>query len=96
MKVNGVEVTENDYVELARWAHHLEQQLGMVKAENEDIKSKMLTVVQQRNSMFKKIKEKEVEVTISDSMNYIETTLATDVDLTNPEQYRLVDSKPVR
>jgi hypothetical protein len=27
MKINGVEVTEQDYIELAKWAHHLEKEL---------------------------------------------------------------------
>jgi hypothetical protein len=93
MKINGVEVSAEDYIQLAEWAYHLEKENTTLKQQNEELKSNMLMVLHQRNSLNKRLEEMKNQVAI-DNLNTIETVLVSDVDLTNPEQYRLVQTKP--
>ena len=83
MKINGVEVSENDYIELAKWANHLEKEL----------KSNLLAVIHQRNSLHKKLEEMKVQSTL-ENLQTIETVIVSDMDLTNPEQYKISEYIP--
>jgi hypothetical protein len=93
MKINGVEVTEQDYVQLAEWAYHLEKQNTTLKQQNEELKSNMLMVVHQRNSFAQRLEEMKNQVMI-DNLNTIETVIVSNEELINPEQYRVVQTKP--
>lgn len=94
MKINGVEVTENDYLELARWASHLEKELNKMVQQSEELKSNLLAVVHQRNSLHRKLEDMKQQVVL-DNLNTIQAEIvATNVELTNPEQYRVAEYIP--
>lgn len=95
MKINGVEVSEKDYLDLAHWAHHLEKQNEKLIAESKELKSNLLAVVHQRNSLYKRLDEMKTQVTL-DNLNTIETVIVSDMDLTNPEQYKISEYKPLK
>ena len=94
MKINGVEVTENDYIELAQWASHLEKELNKMVQQSEELKSNLLAVVHQRNSLHRKLEDMKQQVVL-DNLNTIQAEIvATNVELTNPEQYKISEYKP--
>jgi len=93
MKINGVEVTEQDYIELAKWAHHLEKELDKLLTESKELKSNLLAVVHQRNSLHKRLEEMKQQVVL-DNLNTIETVIVASEDLINPEQYKISEYKP--
>lgn len=93
MKINGVEVTENDYIELAKWANHLEKELGKLIEESKELKSNLLAVIHQRNSLHKKLEDMKVQSTL-ENLQTIETVIVSDMDLTNPEQYKISEYIP--
>ena len=94
MKINGVEVTEQDYIELAKWASHLEKELNKMVQQSEELKSNLLAVVHQRNSLHRKLEDMKQQVVL-DNLNTIQAEIvATNVELTNPEQYKISEYKP--
>lgn len=93
MKINGVEVSEQDYIELAKWANHLEKELGKLIEESKELKSNLLAVIHQRNSLHKKLEEMKVQSTL-ENLQTIETVIVSDMDLTNPEQYKISEYIP--
>jgi hypothetical protein len=93
MNINGVEVTENDYVELARWASHLERELNKLIEESKELKSNLLAVIHQRNSLHKKLEEIKQDSTLG-NLEVIQTEIVASSDLINPEQYRIAEYKP--
>ena len=93
MNINGVEVSEEDYVELAKWAHHLEKENGQLRAQNEELKSNLLAIVHQRNSLHRKVEDMKQQVTL-ENLNIIETEIIASSDLINPEQYRVAEYIP--
>ena len=95
MKINGIEVTEQDYIELAKWANHLEKELEKLVNESRELKSNLLAVVHQRNSLHKKLEEAKQQSVI-DNLNTIETVIVASEDLINPEQYKISEYKPLK
>ena len=94
MKINGVEVTEKDYIDLAQWASHLEKELNKMVQQSEELKSNLLAVIHQRNSLHKKLEDMKQQVTL-DNLNTIQAEIVVEnVELTNPEQYRVSEYKP--
>ena len=93
MKINNVEVTENDYIELAKWAHHLENENRQLKLQNEELKTNLLAVVHQRNSLHRRHEDLKNQQML-DNMNTIQTELVINSELENPEQYRVAEYKP--
>jgi hypothetical protein len=93
MKINGVEVTEKDYIALAEWAYHLEAQNKTLLVQNEELKSNMLMVLHQRNSLNRKVEEMKTQVAL-DNLSIVESVVVSSQDLINPEQYRVVQTKP--
>jgi regulator of replication initiation timing len=94
MKINGVEVTEQDYIELAKWASHLERELNKLVTESKELKSNLLAVIHQRNSLHKKLEDMKQQVTL-DNLSTIQTEIVVEnIELTNPEQYRVAEYIP--
>ena len=93
MNINGVEVSENDYIELAKSANHLEKELGKLIEESKELKSNLLAVIHQRNSLHKKLEEMKVQSTL-ENLQTIETVIVSDTDLINPEQYKISEYIP--
>ena len=94
MNINGVEVTEEDYIELAKWANHLEKELGKLIEESRELKSNLLAVIHQRNSLHKKLGDMKQQV-VMDNLNTIQAeVIVVNEDLINPEQYQIAEYKP--
>jgi hypothetical protein len=93
MNINGVEVTEEDYIELAKWASHLEKELGKLIEESRELKSNLLAVVHQRNSLHKKLEEMKQD-SVFQNISVVESVILTNEDLINPEQYQIAEYKP--
>ena len=93
MNINGVEVTEEDYIELAKWANHLEKELGKLIEESRELKSNLLAVIHQRNSLHKKL-EMMKQDSLFQNISVVESVILTNEDLVNPEQYQIAEYKP--
>jgi hypothetical protein len=93
MNINGVEVTEEDYIELAKWANHLERELNKLVEESRELKSNLLAVVHQRNSLHKKL-EMMKQDSVFQNISVVESVIVTNEDLINPEQYQIAEYKP--
>jgi hypothetical protein len=93
MNINGVEVTEQDYIELAKWANHLERELNKLVEESRELKSNLLAVVHQRNSLHKKL-EMMKQDSVFQNISVVESVILTNEDLINPEQYQIAEYKP--
>ena len=81
LEVDLNNLTREDFMEMARYIQHLEEQL-------EGLKATALAVVGQRDNLQKKVNQltfmlnKGVQETVTNSV------LDVDFDLVNPEQYR--------
>lgn len=93
MNINGVEVTEEDYIELAKWANHLEKELGKLIEESRELKSNLLAIIHQRNSLHKKL-EMMKQDSLFQNISVVESVILTNEDLVNPEQYQIAEYKP--
>ena len=93
MNINGVDVTEEDYIELAKWANHLERELNKLVEESRELKSNLLAVVHQRNSLHKKL-EMMKQDSVFQNISVVESIIVTNEDLINPEQYQIAEYKP--
>ena len=93
MNINGVEVTEEDYIELAKWANHLEKQMNKLIEESRELKSNLLAIIHQRNSLHKKL-EMMKQDSLFQNISVVESVILTNEDLVNPEQYQIAEYKP--
>jgi hypothetical protein len=93
MKINGVDVTEQDYIDLARWANHLEKEMYKLIEESKELKSNLLAVVHQRNSLHRKLEEMKQD-SVFQNIELVESVILTNEDLVNPEQYKISEYKP--
>ena len=93
MNINGVEVTEEDYIELAKWANHLEKEMNKLIEESRELKSNLLAIIHQRNSLHKKL-EMMKQDSLFQNISVVESVILTNEDLVNPEQYQIVEYKP--
>jgi hypothetical protein len=73
-------LTKEDFIEMAKYCHHLELQL-------QDLKAHAIAIVGQRNILQAKLDNIQSSVQISTVP--IVTTINIDEDLINPEQYRI-------
>ena len=93
MNINGVEVTEEDYIELAKWANHLEKEMNKLIEESRELKSNLLAIIHQRNSLHKKL-EMMKQDSLFQNISVVESVILTNEDLVNPEQYQIMEYKP--
>jgi hypothetical protein len=93
MNINGINVTEEDYIELAKWANHLEKELGKLIEESRELKSNLLAIIHQRNSLHKKL-EMMKQDSVFQNISVVESVILTNEDLINPEQYQIAEYKP--
>lgn len=93
MNINGVEVTEEDYIELAKWASHLEKEMNKLIEESRELKSNLLAIIHQRNSLHKKL-EMMKQDSLFQNISVVESVILTNEDLVNPEQYQIAEYKP--
>ena len=86
-------LNKEDFLEMAKWCHHLESQNRLLLEELREAKAAVLATVQQRNSLHAKLQN-----LISDRINTIDvqaipTEIVTNVDFINPEQWAVPEGK---
>jgi hypothetical protein len=74
-------LTKEDFLEMARYIQHLEEQLEAAKATG-------IAVVGQRNILQKKYDQLLFMIRNNVTEKPVNTVIDTDYDLINPEQYR--------
>ena len=83
-------LSKDDFLEMAKYCHHLEGTNGQLLAQLQEAKAMLTATVQQRNSLNIRLQEM-----IRDKANTIDikpvknAEIVTNVDLTNPEMYRV-------
>lgn len=86
-------LTKEDFLEMAKYCHHLEQQNGMLLAQLKECKSGLMATVQQRNSLNAKLQTMVLERANTIDIQPITSNIVTNVELTNPEIYRVPEGK---
>ena len=83
-------LSKEDFLEMAKWCHHLESQNRLLIEQLREAKAAVLATVQQRNSLHAKLQN-----LISDRINTIDVQAVTlqNMDLTNPEMYAVPEGK---
>jgi hypothetical protein len=71
----------------------LEKELGKLIEESRELKSNLLAVVHQRNSLHKKL-EMMKQDSLFQNISVVESVILTNEDLVNPEQYQIAEYKP--
>ena len=81
LEVDLNNLTKEDFMEMARYIQHLEEQLEGAKATG-------IAVLGQRNILQKKYDQLVFMIKNNVTEKPVNTVLDTDFDLVNPEQYR--------
>ena len=81
LEVDLNNLTKEDFLEMARYIQHLEEQLEGAKATG-------IAVLGQRNILQKKYDQLVFMIKNNVTEKPVNTVLDTDFDLVNPEQYR--------
>jgi hypothetical protein len=82
LEVDLNNLTREDFMEMARYIQHLEEQL-------EGAKSTGIALVGQRNILQKKVEQLTFMLQRGVRETPVNTVMDTDYDLVNPEQYRI-------
>jgi hypothetical protein len=83
-------LSKEDFLEMAKYCHHIEGQNGMLLAQLQEAKAMLTATVQQRNSLNAKL-----QTMLSERANTIDikevnkSTIETIVVAENPEMYRV-------
>jgi hypothetical protein len=82
LEVDLDNLTKEDFMEMARYIQHLEEQL-------EGAKTTGIALVGQRNILQKKVEQLTFMLQRGVRETPVNTVIDTDFDLVNPEQYRI-------
>ena len=82
-------LTKQDFLEMAKYVHHMEQQNGMLTEQLREAKAMLTATVQQRNSLNAKLQAMVLERANTIDIQAVKTSIVTNADLTNPEMYRV-------
>jgi hypothetical protein len=82
LEVDLNNLTKEDFMEMARYIQHLEEQL-------EGAKTTGIAIVGQRNILQKKVEQLTFMLQRGVRETPVNTVMDTDYDLVNPEQYRI-------
>jgi hypothetical protein len=82
LEVDLNNLTKEDFMEMARYIQHLEEQL-------EGAKTTGIALVGQRNILQKKVEQLTFMLQRGVRETPVNTVIDTDYDLVNPEQYRI-------
>lgn len=82
-------LTQEDFIELARYTHHLEQTNGQLLAQLKEAKAMLAATVQQRNSLNAKLQNVLLQRANTIDIQAVKAEVVnTTLELVNPEQYR--------
>lgn len=88
-KIDIDNLTQDDFMEMAKYCHHLELQNGQLLDQLREAKAMLTATVQQRNSLNIKL-----QTLLNERNNTIDITamktevVNSNIELMNPEQYR--------
>lgn len=82
-------LTKEDFIEMAKWCHHLESENRMLVEQLRECKAGLVATVQQRNSLNAKLQNMISEKVNTIDISAIKTEIVANMDLTNPEMYRV-------
>lgn len=82
MEIDLDNLTKDDFLEMAKYVAHLEQQVEQLKTQN-------IALVQQRANAEKRFREQVIQQHIASKPIQTSVKLNDDVSLINPEQYRI-------
>jgi len=88
-------LSKEDFLEMAKYCHHLEQQNGMLLAQLKECKAGLMATVQQRNSLNAKLQTLVLERANTIDVTSIKTEIVTNKELENPEMYRVPEGKVI-
>jgi len=80
-------LNKEDFLEMAKWCHHLESQNRLLIEQLRESKAAVLATVQQRNSLHAKLQNLVMEKANTIDVSAIKAEIVTNVDFTNPEMY---------
>jgi len=82
MEIDLDNLTKDDFIEMARYVHQLELQ-------NQELKANSIALATQRNNLQAKVNNYEQQLFKPISNVTSKAKLTDDLDLINPEQYRI-------
>jgi len=80
-------LTKEDFMEMAKWCHHLEAQNRVLIEQLRESKAAVLATVQQRNSLNAKLQHLVMEKANTIDVSAIKTEIVSNMDFINPEMY---------
>lgn len=95
-KIDLENLTQDDFLEMAKYVAHVENQNRILLGELKECKAALLATVQQRNSL-----NMRLQSMISDKANTIDiqaiqtSPINTSLDLINPEQWAVPEGKVI-
>ena len=82
-------LSKDDFMEMAKYCHHLESQNRVLLEQLREAKAMLTATVQQRNSLNARLQALVHEKATTIDVSAIKSEIVTNVDLTNPEMYRV-------
>ena len=80
-------LNKEDFLEMAKWCHHLESENRVLIEQLRESKAAVLAIVQQRNSLNAKLQNLVMERANTIDVSAVKTEIVTNVDFVNPEMY---------
>jgi hypothetical protein len=80
-------LTKDDFMEMAKYCHHLETQQRVLVEQLREAKAMLTATVHQRNSLNARLQNLLQEKINTVDISAIKTEIVTNQDLTNPEMY---------
>lgn len=86
-------LSKEDFLEMAKYVAHVENENRKLLEELRQAKAGLMATVQQRNSLNAKLQSMLLEKANTIDVKAIKTQIVTNVDLTNPEMYRIPEGR---
>ena len=93
MELDLDNLTKEDFMEMAKYCHHLEQTNGQLLAQLQEAKAMLTATVQQRNSLNAKLQTMLLERANTIDINEVSKTTLEVISLENPEVYRVPEGR---
>lgn len=89
-------LTKEDFMEMAKYVAHTEQQNKMLVEQLREAKAALMATVQQRNSLNAKLQNMVMEKANTIDVQTIRTEVVnTNIELVNPEQWAVPNGKVI-
>jgi len=95
MELDLDNLTKEDFMDMAKYCHHLEQTNGQLLAQLGEAKAMLTATVQQRNSLNLRLQTMINERANTIDIKPIKSNIVTNVELTNPEMYRVPEGRVI-